>query len=107
MAKNIIDSIYVVKSTSLQRILDRNRTVVAPVDYKDILKMEGTRVLPHGALPLATTVKCEFVAHTTSLSRSEPLARAASAADGSAAAEKEAATGEPDGSRHNNELIFS
>jgi hypothetical protein len=60
-----------------------------------------------GALPLATTVKCEFVAHVTSLLRSEQLARAASAADGSAAAEKEGATGEPDGVRHNNELIFS
>jgi hypothetical protein len=44
--KNIIDSICVVKSTSLQRILDRNRTVVAPVDYQDILKMEVTRGLP-------------------------------------------------------------
>ena len=47
----------------------------------------------------------------TSLSRSEQMARgeprAASAADGSAAAEKEAAIGEPDGCRQNNELICS
>ncbi len=54
-----------------------------------------------------TTAKCEFVAHATSLSRSEQLARAASAANGAAAAEKEGATGEPDGGRHNNELICS
>ncbi len=60
-----------------------------------------------GVLPPATTVKCQFVAHATSLLRSEPLARAASPADGSVAAEKEAGTGEPDGGRHNNELICS
>jgi hypothetical protein len=80
--------------------------VIAPIDYQDILKMVGTR-----GLPLATTVKCEFVAQATSLSRSEQLARAASAADGSAAAEKEGATAEPDGGRHtsnhDNELICS
>ncbi len=89
------------ESTSSQRILDRNRTVVAPVDYQGILKMEGTSGLSPGALPLATKFKCKSVVHATSLSRSEPLARAASASDGSAAAEKEAATGEPDGGRHN------
>jgi hypothetical protein len=69
--------------------------------------MEDTRGLPHGALPLATAFKCLFVAQTTSLSSSEPLAGTASAADGSAAAEKEAATGEPGSGRHNNKLICS
>ncbi len=52
-----------------------------------------------------TTVKCESVAHATLLSRSEQLARAAIAVDGSAAAEMEGATGEPDAGRHNNELF--
>jgi hypothetical protein len=60
-----------------------------------------------GALPLATTFKCKSVAQATSLSRSEPLASAASATDGSAAAKKEAATGKPDGGRQNNELVCS
>ncbi len=90
-------------STSPQPILDRDRTVVAPVEYQGILKMEGTR----GDLPLATTFKCKFVAQTTSLSSSEPLVRAASADYGSAAADEEAATGEPCSGRHNKELICS
>jgi hypothetical protein len=60
-----------------------------------------------GALPLATKFKCKFVAQITSLSSSEPLAGAASAADGSTAAEKEAVTGEPGSGRHNNKLICS
>ncbi len=57
-----------------------------------------------GALPPATTFKCKFVAQMTSLSSSEQLAGAPSAAHGSAAAEKEAATGEPSSGRHNNKL---
>ncbi len=44
--QNIIDAICVVKSASSQRILDSNRTVVAPIDYQDILKMQGIRGLP-------------------------------------------------------------
>jgi hypothetical protein len=78
------------------------------IDCGEKVNFCGEKKLKHpGALPLATTVQCEFVAQATSLSRSEQLARAASAADGSVAAEKEAATGEPDGGRHNNELICS
>ena len=46
-----------------------------------------------GALPLATTFKCEFVAWTMLLSSCEPLA---------GAARQEAASGEPSGGRHNN-----
>jgi hypothetical protein len=42
---NTIVLLCVVTSTSSQRILTRNRTVVAPVD-QDTLKMEGTRGLP-------------------------------------------------------------
>ena len=36
------------KSTSSQRrrILDSNSNLIAPIDYQDILKMEGTRGLP-------------------------------------------------------------
>jgi hypothetical protein len=62
---------------------------------------------PPGALPLAKTFKYKFVAQTTSLSSSEKLVGAASAADGSAAADKEAATGEPGSGQHNNILICS
>jgi hypothetical protein len=53
-------------TSSPQRILDRERTIAAPVDYEGILKMESA-----SGLPLATT-----------------------AADGSTAADKKAATGE-------------
>ncbi len=51
-----------------------------------------------GALPLATTLKCEFVAQTMSLSSCEPLV---------GTARQEAASGEPSSCRHNNELIAS
>jgi hypothetical protein len=60
-----------------------------------------------GALLLATTFKCKFVAQMTSLSSSELLACVASAVDGSAAADEEAATGESGSDRHNNTLICS
>jgi hypothetical protein len=106
--KNIIDSFFVVKSTSSQRIPDSNRNVMVVARLPRHPQDAGYKRSNPVALPLATTVKREFVAHATSLSRSEQLARAASAADGSAAAEKEGATGEPDGCRHtNNELICS
>ena len=52
-----------------------------------------------GALPLASTFKCEFVVgRTMSLSSCEPLA---------GAARQEAASGEPSSGRHNNKLIGS
>ncbi len=51
-----------------------------------------------GALPLAATFKCEFVARTMSLSSCEPLAGAAL---------QEAASGQPGSGRHNNKLIGS
>ncbi len=51
-----------------------------------------------GALPLASTFKCEFVARTMSLSSCEPLA---------GAARQEAASGEPSSGRHKKKLIGS
>ncbi len=45
----------------------------------------GYKRSTYGALHLATSFKCKSVAHTTSLSGSEPLAGAASAADSSSA----------------------
>ncbi len=68
----------------------------------------GSKRSTPGALPLETTTfKREFVAQTTSLSGCEPQGRC-SAANGSAAADEEAATGEPGrGRRHKDNLIFS
>jgi hypothetical protein len=34
--------IFIVMSTSTQRILDRKRSITAPINYKDILKIDGT-----------------------------------------------------------------
>jgi hypothetical protein len=51
--------------------------VLVPVDCQGILRMSSTRGLPlvrSGALPLASTFKCEFVAQRMSLSSCEPLA---------------------------------
>jgi hypothetical protein len=105
---NTMVSICVVTSTSSQRILARNGTVVAPVD-QDILKMEGTSALSlelylwrqHSSANLSPKQRSGRVLS------SEPLAGAASAAKGSSTADKEAAFGEPCSCRHNNTLISS
>ena len=83
---------------------DHERTVLVLVDYKaspttrhpqDVKYKRSTS----GALPLASTFKCEFiVSRTMSLSSCEPLA---------GAARQEAASGEPSSGRHNNKLIGS
>ncbi len=65
-----------------------------PRNPQDVKSMRHTS----GALPLATTLKCEFVARTMSLSSCEPLA---------GTAHLEAASGEPSSGRHNNKLIGS
>jgi hypothetical protein len=60
--------IHMVTSTSPQCILDSDRTVVAPVNFERTLKIEGIR-----GLPLEITIKCKFVAQTTSESLSRSL----------------------------------
>ncbi len=106
-------TICLVASTSSQRILDSNslREQSLHLSTKTSWRVQNpttdgghNRSTP-GAVPLAKTFKCKFVAQTTLLSSSEPLAGTASAANGSAAADEEAAFGEPSSCLHNNKVF--
>ncbi len=39
---NIVNHVFIVMSTSAQRILDCKRSITAPVNNKDFLKIDGT-----------------------------------------------------------------
>ncbi len=74
--------IYIAKPSSPQHILNRSRTIAAPVVYKGVLKMEGV-----SRLVLTKTFKRKFIApNNVAVEINEPLAGIA--AGGSPAADE-------------------